>query len=351
MIFFRCDAGAKYGLGHIMRCVSLAQGFQRAGFEENIFLSRKLETGDFYQELLSKNGFRHLFLSDNAKGLQFEFEKYLHPDKTNIMIFDNYDVTAEQMVSYKQRYNNLIAIDDLADREFSVDLIINQNINSERFVYNTSGPVKLLLGTSYVLMRNVILQSKTLQRNKEGSNKPRIFMSFGGGDTYSRIKRVLGIFYKLDQKLDAKISIDFAVPNNPDIIFQIRKQLSRLKRIKVSMIIGKYNLASFMVVADFALTAAGTSVFELAFLGIPQLVFMIDKNQEITGQKVNETGIGICPGYIWDVSEKEFVEIFLEYLENKVMKENMSGRGREFIDGKGTDRVVQEIIKLYSLAA
>ena len=355
MIFFRCDAGPKYGLGHLMRCIAIAQGFQRAGYKENIFFLRKAGNDDLYEELLGRNGFRYVFLPNLAKGLQFDFEEYFHQGKMNLMIFDNYDVTAEQMISYKQKNKRLVAIDDLADREFFVDLIINQNIGSESLVYKTKGPVRLLLGSPYVLLRNNFLQIKNVRNQNENGAKPldekHVFMSFGGGDTFSRIKRVLRMFHKLDQKLETKIVVDFALPNNQILLSQVRREFSGLRKIFVHMIIGKYDLAYPMNNADFALTAAGTSVFELAFLGTPQMVFIIDKNQEITGNKVNKTGIGICLGDIEGISETEFVKTFLEFLENESMKRNMSSLGKEYIDGRGAERVVDEVISFYDLAA
>ena len=354
-ILFRCDAGTKYGFGHIMRCIAFAQAFHRAGYKENIFFLKKVANDDLYEELLVRNGFRYFFLPDNAEGLQFEFEKYSHPGSTNILIFDNYDVTAEQMALYKQKNKHLVAIDDLADREFSVDLIINQNIDSEHLDYQTKGPVKLLLGSSYVLLRNSFLQIKNRRNRNEGRAKPldekHIFLSFGGGDTFSRIKRLLKMFHKLDQRLENEIVLDFALPNNQMLLSQIRSELTGLKKIRVNLIIGEYDLSYPMSNADFALTAAGTSVFELAFLGIPQMAFIIDKNQEITGQKINKAGIGVCQGYIEDISETEFVSTFIEFLENESMKQKMSKLGEDYIDGRGAERVVDEVVSFYDLAA
>lgn len=350
-IYFRCDSGPKYGLGHLMRCVSLAQGFNKAGVDKIVFLIRKPEINELYNDLLEKNGFCYVFLPNRAKGLQFDFERYSHSDDFNIMIFDNYDVTSEQMVLYKKKYKNLIAIDDLADRYFIADFIINQNINAECLVYKTLGPAKLLLGTSYVLLRSNILMIKNRVKNKKESKIPHIFMNFGGGDIYSRIKNLLMMLHKLDQKLESKINIDFALTNNANQINKIRQRTSGFKKIKTNIIIDRYDLGPVIKNADFAVTSGGTSVFEIAYLGVPQMVFMIDKNQEVTGRKINEKGFGVCLGYIWDVSEVEFVKLFLDFLKNKTMRENMSRKGHEFIDGNGAERVAGQIMNYYGLVA
>ena len=350
-IFFRCDSGPDYGLGHLMRCISLAQGFKLAGIEKIVFLLRRINDVNIHLKVLKEEGFRYITLPDKAKGLQFEHERYLNSGNVTIMIFDNYDVTIEQMILYKKKYKNLVAIDDLADRNFSVDFIINQNINSEGLKYEILGTAKCLLGTSYVLLRKDILQLKNRKRERGNSKYSHIFMSFGGGNIYPRIKNLLMMFVKIDQLLDYRINIDFAIIGNSNHNVKISKCFSGFNNINVNMIVGKYDIASVMKRADFALTAAGSTVFELAFLGIPQIVFIIDKNQELTGQKVNEKGFGKCLGYIDDISEVEFTELFFEFLRNRPMKESISKKGQEFIDGKGVERAVDEIINYYKLPA
>lgn len=350
-IYFRCDSGPEYGLGHLMRCVALAQGFQRADIKAIFFLVRKCGNEDLYREVLTKNGLRYIMLPDNAKGLQFELEHYTNKDNFNIVIFDNYDVTTEQMFSFKNKYKNLIAIDDLADRDFYVDLIINQNIDSQCLSYKTSCPAKLLLGTSYVLLRHNVLLTKNQIAARQNGTHPHIYMSFGGGDVYLRIKKFLKILYRMDQKLESEVTIDFTFMYDQDRMNEVAKELSELKKISINMIIGNYNPESIIKNADFAITAAGASVFEMAFLGIPQIVFIIDRNQEVTGNKVNEKGFGACLGYIGDVSETEFINLFSEFIRNKALREDMSRKGQEFIDGKGTERVISQILDYYNLAA
>ncbi|MGA1870289.1 MAG: UDP-2,4-diacetamido-2,4,6-trideoxy-beta-L-altropyranose hydrolase [bacterium] len=345
-IYFRCDAGLRYGLGHIMRCIALAQGFQKKGFITT-FLVRKLECADLYRILLEKDNFHYIFLDDEAEGLECDLGGLSGHNNSTIVIFDNYDVTTSQMVEFKKKYSNLIAIDDMADRDFCVDLIINQNINAESLVYKTMGEVRFLLGTRYVLLRDDVLR----MRKKENSirHDPFVFMSFGGGDTFSRIKHLLGMFHHIDQRLESPLRILWALPADAAQIEKIEGITSDFKKIKIEMISGNYELASIMKDADFAITAAGTSVFELAFLGVPQIVFIIDDNQEVTGRKVNEKGFGTFLGRSENAEEKEFIELFFEFLRNRIMRQRMSKKGKAFIDGRGVERVVDHIMDLYQL--
>jgi len=175
-------------------------------------------------------------------------------------------------------------------------------------------------------------------------------MSFGGGDVFSRIKTFLGAFQQIDQQLTHPLHIDFVIAANNKSLRDVQLILKGLDKIKFTYISNSYDLSSTMSQACFAITAAGSMSFELAALGIPQITFILDTNQEVTGQKINKIGFGKCPGYINKVTHNEFTKLFIEFLTNESMKKKMSETGRKFIDGKGKSRVIKEIIKLYNLA-
>ena len=337
-VYFRCDFGPQYGLGHLMRCISLAQGFQKKSSIETFCLCNAFH--EKYQALLLESGMNVITFREKKIGLDFEPADYVDSSQNNITVFDNYDVTFKQMVSYKKKYPKLVAIDDTADRFFNTDIIINPSFEARRFNYLTINSPKLLLGNDYVLLRQCFFKTNTKRK------KNHIFMSFGGGDVFRRIKSLLKGFHYIEKQLNNPITIDFVLNVDQDQFQLIHSILSSCKKIAFNYISDSYNLSSVMAQADFAITAGGSTVFELAYLGVPQLIFIIDKNQEVM-REVDEKGFGVCLGYIWDVSEKQFENKFFEFLQNKLLKENMSKKGREFIDGKGAERAVNQIMNYY----
>ena len=102
--------------------------------------------------------------------------------------------------------------------------------------------------------------------------------------------------------------------------------------------------------ADFAITAAGSIIFELAYLGIPQIVFIIDQNQEINSCEINDLGFGKCLGYLSDIKQQEFEKTFISFLHNSDIKNRMSMIGQSLIDGQGAKRVAHEILNYYGYA-
>jgi UDP-2,4-diacetamido-2,4,6-trideoxy-beta-L-altropyranose hydrolase len=338
-IIFRCEFGTQHGFGHLMRCISLGQAFQE--YERIQTFCFSTSSADGFKDLFDCTKMTHTQLPKNALGLTFAPDRHFKLSDAFITVFDNYDVTEEQMITYKQNYPNLVAIDDLADRVFHVDMIINQNLGSDQLEYNTVNQPKLLLGAQYALLRKNILNAR---RKKESK---RIFMSFGGGEVYDRIKGLLEILLVLDKNLTVNITVDFVIGGKKDNKEQILSFLSTCKKLKFNFIEDQMNLFPYMAKADFAVTAAGSTVFELACLGVPQIVLVIDKNQEITGQKINEIGLGTCLGDINETDSHSFEKTFFSFLHDDHMKQSISRQAQKLIDGKGAQRVADGILKHY----
>jgi len=325
-----------------MRCISLGQAFQK--YEQTQSFCFSTSSPDGFNELFNSANMKYIQLPKSAFGLSFNPNNSLNPSGKLITVFDNYDVTEEQMIIYKQSYPNLVVIDDLADRIFQVDMIINQNLGSNQLEYKTINEPKLLLGEQYALLRKNILNTK---RKKESNH---IFMSFGAGEVYDRIKGLLEILLLLDKNLSVNIKVDFVIGGKKDNKEQIRSFLSTCKRLKFNFIENQLDLSPYTGRAEFAVTAAGTTVFELACLGVPQIVFVIDKNQQITGQNINETKIGTCLGEISKIDMFRFEKTFFSFLHDDHMKQNMSRQAQTLIDGKGAQRVADGILKHYGYA-
>ena len=200
-ILFRCDFGRNYGFGHIMRCISLSQAFVKYRDINLLFFTTcKAES---LKVLFDNDKVTHIKLPKDALGLNFDPDNFAVIKKNNITIFDNYDVTFNQMENYRAKFQNLIAIDDIADRNFDVDIIINQNIGSKFLNYRFKKAPRLLLGEKYALLRQNVLNAKKKVNNKN------IFMSFGGGEVYDRIKKIFDYLLIFDRELYFKIKIDF----------------------------------------------------------------------------------------------------------------------------------------------
>jgi spore coat polysaccharide biosynthesis predicted glycosyltransferase SpsG len=100
-------------------------------------------------------------------------------------------------------------------------------------------------------------------------------------------------------------------------------------------------MAELMAAADVAISAGGTTSWELAFMGLPNIVITLADNQLAIAAALARAGISWEAGY---PSSRGFGsrvrELLLLLLRDRTARELMSRRGRERVDGRGADRVV-----------
>jgi spore coat polysaccharide biosynthesis predicted glycosyltransferase SpsG len=341
-VCLRCDAGPGYGFGHLMRCVALAQALRRRGEPPATFLVRRMGVEEVYARLVTADGFALQFLDDDEPGLSFDPGRFVTPDLPGLFVFDNYDVTPGQMDAFAQAGHFVAAIDDLADRRLNVRLVLNQNLGAAGLAYDAPGAA-LLLGPRFVLLREAFLRP----RPGEGPGRaPRLFMSFGGGDVFGRVRRLVEMFPRLDPALPGPVAVDLALPDDPAQTARYREALAGCVNFRFRFVVGELDLAEAMASASVALTAGGGSVFELARLGVAQLVVIIDANQRVTAERVETAGLGHLLGEAADIGFEEFSAALLRLLADAPARRAMAARGRALIDGQGADRAAAVLCAL-----
>lgn len=333
-VCLRCDAGPGYGFGHLMRCVALAQALRRRGEPPATFLVRRLGVEEVYARLVTADGFALQFLGDDEPGLSFDPSRFVTPALPGLFVYDNYDVTPEQMDAFAQAGFFVAAIDDLADRRFNVRLVLNQNLGAAGLVYNAPGAA-LLLGPRFALLREAYLKPRPGGCLKQA---PRLFMSFGGGDVFERVRRLVEMFPRLDPALPCPVVVDLALPDDPAQTAQYREAVAGCVNFRFRFVVGKLDLAEVMSSASVALTAGGSSVFELAMLGVAQLVVIIDANQRVTAERVETAGLGHLLGEAADIGFEDFSAALLRLLVDAPVRRAMAERARALIDGQGANR-------------
>ncbi len=326
-----CEYGPDHGLGHVMRCLALAQALVRAGAEVTFFTHSRQAA---VQELLSGHGMSVEKLPESGRGLDFD-----PPVKENILtIFDHYGATEEQMLAYRRAGTRLAAIDDLADRRFSCEAVLNQNLGAGDLVYRVESGTKVLLGPRYALLRETILGVKRDPQER------CVLITFGGAHLPDKVEAVLRRIAALDRRLKKPLRLLLATTSAQLPVVEALFQ--GLRHIEIEVFVDRLDLAPALRRCAFALTAAGSTVLELACLGVPQIALGLSPNQEVNGLKITAAGIGVYLGEAASLQVGALEEAFLSFLRGGKTLARMSERGRELVDGQGASRAAAELLKL-----
>jgi spore coat polysaccharide biosynthesis predicted glycosyltransferase SpsG len=106
------------------------------------------------------------------------------------------------------------------------------------------------------------------------------------------------------------------------------------------------DMASQMAWADVAIVSGGTTLWELACIGIPMVVIQIAENQVSGAEAIAAAGAAVNLGWCERISDSDIAEALDGLLGNPERRAMMRENGRSMIDGKGADRVVETLMRI-----
>jgi spore coat polysaccharide biosynthesis predicted glycosyltransferase SpsG len=155
------------------------------------------------------------------------------------------------------------------------------------------------------------------------------------------IKALLKVKYE-------EIAVDIVIgPANPNTRLLQRKIQSARKRgqstKKVMRLHRGGNMPELMARADIAVSAGGSTCWELCFFGKPFLTIIAADNQRDIALGLDQAGVATCLGWHYEVTEQEILVNLEDLLSDPRRRRDMSANGRRLVDGYGRLRVLQAL--------
>ncbi len=318
VIYIRTDGNSNIATGHLVRCLCIAQALESLG-KTVCFLVSDKNSSNLLQDLATSifQGYSFSFevkiletaVYDNLESELTEIKTFLSinsisaanfdnvPDSRPTVFIDSYYVTPDYLKSL-HKFAKIAYMDDLRVFNYNVDLVINYDVippsrETEYQQAYTNAEITLL-GAGYApLRRQFQNQSVTL-----GKNIKNILITTGGSDPYHFTETVVS--YLLSQEFSTNFHVVVGK------LFHDTKTLSAFASQNPSVHL-HYNvsdMAALMKQCDYAISAAGTTLYELCALGIPAISFTMADNQIIMAETFAETGAVPYAGDIRNITRR-----------------------------------------------
>jgi UDP-2,4-diacetamido-2,4,6-trideoxy-beta-L-altropyranose hydrolase len=342
-IFIRVDSGIDIGIGHMMRCMSLAETLPKTNFEV-IFISKKLNNTIY--DLISKKIYKICILPENNQNRNIimhdaiETQKIItsFDDPTSWLLVDHRKLDIEWEKILRKFVKKIIVIDDLADKKHDCDMLIDQNLYEkmdERYENLVSTNCKKLLGPKYALLRSEFsdLRQKPIKNRIE---LQKILISFGGTDPSNETRKVLEALKILNLK---NVQIDVVTTSVNPFKDEIKQLCSSMTGVNFHCDVDK--IGALMSTSDLGIGAGGSTTWERCCLGLPSLVSVISEDQLECTKIMDKEGCIIYLG----LSENLTIEDYVEKIKNIDIKhlQKMSELNLKFVDGQGCKRITDEM--------
>ena len=250
------------------------------------------------------------------------------------IVVDGYHFGSQYRDLLRRTGRPLLFLDDCGDAEFApTDWILNQNLHASASLYPGCDPTHLLLGPRYTLLRREF-RCRTDRRREIPAVGKRVLVTFGGSDPARLTVRAIEALKMLHlPDLEACIVIGPANAD-PDSARAAARDLPFPARIECN----PANLPDLMAWADLAISAAGSTCWELAFLGVPQIVLAVAPNQRPIADALARRGLADSLGEAQTVTTSLLAAGVETLLMDRRRREQFSRRGQETIDGMGAPR-------------
>ena len=100
-------------------------------------------------------------------------------------------------------------------------------------------------------------------------------------------------------------------------------------------------MADLYLQSDIAISAGGTTCYELAYFGIPNIIITVATNQLNIAKELNKKNISTYIGSKEEISLEKLKVGVLELINNYKKREEMIKNGKRLVDGLGKKRVVE----------
>ena len=255
----------------------------------------------------------------------------------NIVVTDSYAIDSAYLEYIGPSVDLLVSIDDLNHIVFSSDLVINGNIYAPDLDYSSSKiDTDFLLGTEYVLMREEFEGSGVRNIREEVK---KVLISVGGSDPLNLTPKILLALGEIQSYLDVNVTIGPGFQN----LRVIEEEADRMDK-PVNLLPNAGNMAELMKTCDMAVTAGGTTLYELACTGTPAVVLLQADNQIAAASKMAEQGTVFNLGMGDKVPVSQLTSVISELICDWERRREMSQRGQSLVDGLGCRRCSSKIL-------
>lgn len=406
-IAIRADGGSAVGMGHIMRCLSIAEQLKNFGCRI-YFLGRyrqgldKVEDLGFeaFEILLSESEFKcnnhegknvktHNFANTGFNyGSTVELEEdvfatmaIIRQQGCDLLLVDKYNLISDYFVRLNEFVGKVAFIDDLNLFKCSADIIVNGNINANELGYRESfSKQKLLLGTKYTPLRSEFsdvpvrkirnlscwqYMPQELSRREmpvqADSHKVETYGLFDSSQvdknySESQLPEIMITTGGADPYNCTGRLLELLLADAKTACFRYNVIVSsgfvykdEIKKIannnsNIVLYIDYKYLSEVMLRSDLAISSGGSTLYELCCCGTPTIAFIMADNQVGIVDTLSRAGYIKALGWYNEIDTSYIAQQVYALITNFQLRKRYSQKMQGLIDGRGSFRIAEILI-------
>lgn len=357
-IFFRVDASIKIGTGHVMRCLTLADALHARGAlcsficrpHSGHLLDMIAQRGHQAVALPNEGTTTHHMPTDKVYAAWLGTDGQTDAQQTSEalgnksvdwLVVDHYALDHRWEQTLRPHCQNLMVIDDLADRPHDCDVLLDQNLG--RSAQDYGGLLKpqtaIYIGPQYALLRPEFaqLRSQSLARRIQPQLK-HLLITMGGVDKDNATGHVLQAL--TDCRLPADLRISVVMGPHATCLADVQRQALQMPW-PTQVLVGVNAMAQLMSDSDLCIGAAGGTSWERCCMGLPTLLLVLADNQLPGAQALEKAGAALAVD-----NDQRMSQEFEKHMQSgaSVQLKSWALAAAAVTDGLGVQRIVAAML-------
>jgi spore coat polysaccharide biosynthesis predicted glycosyltransferase SpsG len=330
-VVIRADGGSAIGYGHLVRTGALSSELLDCSHE----VTYATTTPEHVREVCPADvDTVNLHTRDDPEPVR----KFIH-DHADVTVVDSYlaDGTYQERL---REFSPLVVVTDDTRHRIAADILVNGNLYAPDLDYDViSAEPRWCLGPEYLLLRPEITEYASIDPPWR-ETPTRAIVIMGGSDIAELTPTVIRAFDGFDLRVDAIVGPGCTTEQEQAI-----HNAATACSADVRVARDPDDLVERMTQADFGVSTASSTTYELLTLGTPIVSIPVADNQEPIAAALQKRDLATVLDRA--AGQQAFQTAIAEYMTDSERRSERRQRGRELVDGKGVERIITHILNIH----
>ncbi len=334
-IIIRCDGGARVGMGHVVRCLALADELKKLGAE----VSFAMIEDEIGIAKVCRNNYNVYVLESGSSEADWMMD-LLQGQAPDIVVMDfRTDLPRSEVLSWRSLGVRIATIDDPSPRRLEAEWAFYPPIPQIQAMDWSGFQGKLCAGWDWVLLRPEF----AVKPVRKPHEIPNILVTMGGSDPFGMTLMALRALMSLEETFETRVVLGPAFCQ----IEELERLLANSKRAFL-VYKGVSDIWNLMAECDLAIASFGVTAYELAAMGLPALHLCLSDDHAQSASAFEKAGIAINLGVFRTLNEKRLSDCVKKLLSESMNLSNMASKAETLVDGLGSKRIAQKLLNLWN---
>jgi len=329
----RCDASPEIGLGHLVRCLSLAEVFEKRYGVNPVFAMRL----DPLVDRVMPKRYQAITVPRSESQGTWLVEQVRQYGARLLIVDVRDDLTRWELQAIRSDGIRVVVIDDLSDRRLAADLAFYPPVPQVRNADWSGFTGEVFCGWQWVILRPDLPQAA----RAGPAERLRLLVTMGGSDPAGLTLQAVRALELVDLEFAATVLLGPGFAHHNDALNHL---LSRTRR-RFVVRRGPNDMPAVMARADLAVCSFGVTAYELSAAGIPAIYLCLTPDHAESASALAKEGMGVSLGVFDAVTHNQLAATVRDLLLNRQRRERMRDQARRGIDGLGAARVAATLAK------